>query len=434
MEQKIEKSKNKLNNNGIGIKEIVMSLWKGKVIIAVAIIASVLLSFIYSFFVVSEEYAAKTIIITSPIDFTTNDIPSGDSVIDFLTQMPKMTLDTFKQQLTSTAVLDRVIRKLDFKAESGDFITADNLERSIEVTNTPNTNQLIITVNDSNAARAAATANGLVQVFIEYIDEKSKKQVQDVVEIIDQQISIETQNLADKTKAISDFWQTNGSIAELKKVVESQILQLVTFKYDLNNIETQILTDTDTLKALQSAASSAGAINPDDYNLFIDLTDSAEEQQKVQVKVSSDALSASLLTIDMNKIQTRLVSNYYKKQTLLQQIKVLEADLNERQTTLAGKEYIYEALNNDIAISRKAFDIFQQKLKKAKTLLEADIGHSSITVTTEALIPQQPLSPNKMLNLILAALLGLVLGVCVIYIKESWGSSESASNEEMNGK
>ena len=57
----------------------------------------------------------------------------------------------------------------------------------------------------------------------------------------------------------------------------------------------------------------------------------------------------------------------------------------------------------------------------------ANIGTNSITISSEAMVPANPVSPNKMLNLAIGLILGLMTGIFVAFFKAYWENSTAQS-------
>ena len=69
-----------------------------------------------------------------------------------------------------------------------------------------------------------------------------------------------------------------------------------------------------------------------------------------------------------------------------------------------------------------SFEAYQVKRVK-QSKMQTDIGRASIIVSSPAVVPDIPSSPNKMLNLAIGIVLGLMAGVFVSFFKEYWKNS-----------
>ena len=407
----------------ISIREIIETLFKGKFIIAIIMAIALVLSGVVSFFMIPNTYQAKTVLQTTPIDFQSTKFETAEGdLINYLTRLPNLTIETYRQQLVSPEVLDNTIKAADLRDEAGNYISAGTLAGSIAVSIIAGTNLIEIRVSNQDPAKAALIANTLGQSYIQYMTANTRKLGQQSVNLIAEQLTIEEKNLDDKSKALAEFWKKNGNIDALKIEIESLVKQMSEYNEDLRDTETQIVTDTQTLQVLLGAVGSTSGISLDDFNVIID---SSAETQDIQLNLNSDALSESLLRIDINKIQTRLVSNTYKKQALEDTGEKMKLQLTEIQIQLTEQEYKYNALNRDLEMAKQSYDAYQQKYKEYMLTVAADIGKASIIVSSPAIVPASPVSPNRMMNLIVALFLGLLLGVFIVLFRDYWRKSKT---------
>jgi polysaccharide biosynthesis transport protein len=417
--------------NELDFRKMIKAIWKGKLIIAITVAVALTLSGIISFFVMQEKYEARVLVQATPFDYSAYEIVSKDTMIDFLTRLPVMTIETYMQLAKSQPVLEKTIKLLDIKNESGNLISPDSLSGSVIVTNIPNKNQFDIKVVNHDANQAKLIANALVDILSEYITNSIQEQNHQIADYIKRQIAAETAILNEKSVALSEFRLAYGNIDMLKREVEDLISQIVLYEEDLRQAEMQITSDSNALKVLEGAVKTDTAIDLDDFSVLLDWQDSnknqneqdsdlADADKQILIKLSSDALSSALISIDINRIQTRLVSTLFTKMELENKIDIMSADLTKNKNILSSQEYIYNAINQDMELAKQAYDAYQVKLKKSETLSTVDVGRDCITVLVAAAKPGQPISPNKKMNLLLATLLGLALGLCIVFVKEYW--------------
>ncbi len=77
----------------------------------------------------------------------------------------------------------------------------------------------------------------------------------------------------------------------------------------------------------------------------------------------------------------------------------------------------YALLRQDAESSRQLYDQLQLKLKESN--LAAGLNTASVTVIDEALLPLGPVSPDVQTNVMIAAALGLLVGVLGAFIFDS---------------
>ncbi|AYO31451.1 hypothetical protein D2962_13355 [Biomaibacter acetigenes] len=88
----------------ISLRELIEVLLRGKWIIAAITIIAMLVSGIFSFFIISPTYEARTTLMVSPL-VPKNPPPTQESayntLLSYLSQYPQMTLETYRVQVTN---------------------------------------------------------------------------------------------------------------------------------------------------------------------------------------------------------------------------------------------------------------------------------------------------------------------------------------------
>ena len=205
--------------------------------------------------------------------------------------------------------------------------------------------------------------------------------------------------------------------------------QILSYKASLQDIKTQIESDTSALPVLESASQSNSIIPSQDYNLSIDLNNDPGTVGSNQVNITPGSLSGSLLTINISTIQTRLVNNQAKEAALEKRIPELESALTETQTTLTDEAYKFNTVNNDMTVAQLTYDAYEQRNREVKTYSESDIGKTIITMSSEASVPGEPVSPNKKMNIGIAGMLGLCGSVGFVLFRNYWRKTKVSSTK-----
>jgi uncharacterized protein involved in exopolysaccharide biosynthesis len=72
---------------------------------------------------------------------------------------------------------------------------------------------------------------------------------------------------------------------------------------------------------------------------------------------------------------------------------------------------------------------YLKKMTAAAVYKDLDVASSFITEITAPVLPKSPASPNKLLNLAVAFVIGLILGVFIVFAREYWKSSAPATKK-----
>lgn len=403
----------------ISLRELIEILLKGKKTIAIITIIAMVLSLLVSFFILSPQYEASTTLITSPIVSNEVEINSLKNVTDLINQYPSMTVETYKEQIKTPQLLEKTIKELELKNDKGEYISISSLAKKTTVNSIKDTNLITIKVNDIDPEKATLIANTLSDNFIDLISENNRKIGEQAAKTIEEQIKVEEKNLNAKSKKLAEYISQNKSVTELKSEVNSIISQLTSYKATLNDIEKSIERDKAALTVLLGANEGMSSINLNDIS--INITNNGNITEEIQTDINQpDELQAALLRIKTTEIETNLIKNIAEKEALDAKIQELKNGLKESQTTLAEEEYKYNSVNREFQLANQAYNAYQQRHKEAVLAAAAEIGKSSIIISSYAITPEYPVSPNKKLNLAISLVLGLMIGIFVVFFKSYW--------------
>ncbi len=129
---------------------------KNLILIIAIVVITVFAGIIYSVFIVTPTYKSSAEILVVPVSGTpeenleTNDIQTNLQLII-----------TYKEFITSPIVLSGVIESLDLTQ------SITELQNNLSVENTPESQILVLTVEDTNAQQSATIANEIAKNFIE---------------------------------------------------------------------------------------------------------------------------------------------------------------------------------------------------------------------------------------------------------------------------
>jgi uncharacterized protein involved in exopolysaccharide biosynthesis len=423
----------------ISLREYIEIILKGKWIIAIFTAVCILLSTIYSVFIMEPTYSARAVLMVSPISIKTGEDQNNkfSELVESLSQYPQMTLDTYKEQVTTPTVLDAVIKelKLDEKYE----MTRPGLASSIEIESPKNTNLIYVSVKNTDPQLAADIANTLSNKYVDFISEKLQEQTGKTAEFIEKQLEIEKENLDKATKELTAFLAKPRGVNELRQELSSKLSQLTEFKTKVTQVKIDMestraalaearrgLQNTPaTLKTTKSLASDPLMSQVTAENSGQQLKDIAGLQmtdEQLNPAYTSLLVSVKNYEIDLARHTTQLNS-------LQREIETRQKEIEQLQAELAEKENQYEVLTHEVALAKQTRDAYQQKLKEANIKQSAEIGKSSVIVVSEALPPIKPIN-GKMINIAISAVLGIMISVFAVLFMDYWKNSAAASAVE----
>lgn len=413
-------------NEEITLRELIEMILKRKWIICIVTAIAILLSGIYSLFLLKPTYSASATLLANPIENKQNISTSGISeMIDSMVVYPNMTIDTYKEQVINSTVLSDTINELNLINDKGELVQWSTLAKKLLVEKVGNTNLLRITVKDGDPEMAAKIANSIANNFIIYISENTRKFGEQATAVIDERLKSEELKLEEEAKKLKEYLSNSQNIDQLKLDLQSLYKKIDAYNIELIDIEKQIQADIDALKVLLVGKDTFSDVNIDDINLNVPLDNDDYISQNLEIKIKSEnELQDALITIKATEIETRLVQNKAEKKSLEAKIKELEERLKNTQSLLAEEEYKYNAILRNYKLAEQIYNAYLDRHKEAVLAASSNIGESAIIVSTPATVPIEPSSRGKVFYLAAGTFIGLMFGIIMALILGYWKATD----------
>jgi len=420
----------------ISLRELIEIIIKGKWIIAVFTAVCMIITAIASFFFIKPVYEAETMLMISPITSTSSEDKEDNrffGLVGALSQYPQMTVDTYREQVKAPVILDYIRKEMNYEDKS-----LQEIADKITVNAIKNTNLITIAVKDNDPAVAAKIANLVSDRFTAFVSETNKKQAENSAEFIKSQQEKEKENLDRAMKELTDFLSKPRGPEELKLEVESKLQQLTDFKTQLVQIKIDEQATAASLehgkKILQNTPKTLitnKTILSDDF-----LRDVIKEKTGLStaeiagIKLSEEEVSDIYIEAakKVNELEVRLSELTAERQNMEREIASRQKEIEQLQVELAEKQQQYDILNHEVELIKQTYDAYQQKYKEAAIKQSAEVGKSSIVVVSQAIPPKKPVAPRKALNIAVAMVLGIMISVFGVFVKEYWKNNGVPAN------
>ncbi|WP_341876753.1 GumC family protein [Defluviitalea saccharophila] len=446
----------------ISLRELIEVLLKGRKLIGIITAVAVILSVVVSF-MMSPVYEARATLLANPIGSKQNkEITNSNDVLDTISQYPEMTIETYKEQFLNSEVVQATIIDLDLKDSEGNPMKIRSLRDKVTLEVVDKTNLIRVFVKDEDPEVAAKIANSLSENFIKFITRMTKRKGEQAVQAINEQLEATKKMLDEEAQKKRDYLKNAKDIEELNQEIVALRDQLTVYKQNLIDTDKQIHSDLKSLEALENSGIKSTNINIGAIKAKIQLNEvqgitntnntnnSSDSEQDGQVNTSrpsntqnntgsnmtigqeiefdvsnSSVLEGAMLAAHRTQMETRLIQNISEKEVLEQKIEEIQNRLTELRATLATEEYKYNEVMRNYELAEQSFQAYQAKKNEAEQNVAADIGKASIIISTSAVVPDVPSSPNKILNIAIGFVLGLMIGVFVVFFKSYWENTES---------
>lgn len=419
----------------ISLRECIEVLIKQKKLIAVITIISIIFSAVISFFVLDPVYEGKVILMASGINSKQQMQQQAEGVEAFLDtlsqyQYAQMSVETYKEQINNPQILQQTIDELKLADRN---ITRRNLKDMITLGTIKDTNLITITVEYSDKKLAANIANTIARKFTDFVSEKAKEQATKSSNYIKQQMDIEKENLDQVLLEYRTYLSQPRGLKELQKEVDSKLELITQYKTDFmnSNIEEQ--------KIIASLSAAEGQLKNTPQKITINrslldepyvsqtLKDATGKSSKdlfgvrVEAEVVNDVYT--LLKNIVSNLNVELAKIVAQKNNLQKEISTLQKELETLQSDLADRQHQDIIIQEKVKFAQETYNAFLEKYEETRIAKSSAIGDSSILIVSPAVEPLKPIAPNKKLNVAIAGVLGLMLGVFAAFFREYWKTS-----------
>jgi tyrosine-protein kinase Etk/Wzc len=282
----------------------------------------------------------------------------------------------------------------------------------------------------------ARTANGLADAFREYRRSVQRTEANSTIEFLDRQIDTLSVQLREAEDELRDFRErerivslTEEGAASIERSASLQVQQ------DLLRSERDalagLLTELDREAALQRdplEPSPARRVmgypglsnNLGASHMLTTLITLENERAALLERRQPDDPEVEALTARVHGVEQELqhLAGTYM-QNLDAQLSTIDGQLAQDAADLAhfpGKEVEFRRLERRRALLEGIYGLLQTDLKEAQIAQAVETPYA--TVIDRALIPEEPVRPHKVRNLLLAVGFGLLVGIGVAFGRE----------------
>ena len=310
----------------------------------------------------------------------------------------------------------------------------EKVKEKIDIGQVRDTRLLTINVKDKNPKLAADMANTLANKYIEFnLANKMDSSKQTLAWLNDELYGLR-KKLEDAEKAFLDYKQDNKvfSIAGKQKVAEQKIqefnnryLEARNRRLELDAKITELSAHIRSNKGLANVRSLVDNPMIDTiYGKIVDLELELTRKSKVfksrhpQIVQLKSELTKSRARLEQ-EIQKELANLKSERKVLLTRERTMEKTISDFESDAldtSSKELKYTILQRNVKTSQNLYDLMVSKVKESNILQTSDT--SNIRLVEEAQVPVEPVSPKKMRNLLLGAVLGLFGGIGLAFFLE----------------
>ena len=109
-----------------------------------------------------------------------------------------------------------------------------------------------------------------------------------------------------------------------------------------------------------------------------------------------------------------------QQKELQKSIGQLQQQLEQLQVELAENQTVDDRLSQRVKTIRTNYEALSARYEETRLSQSAKMGEANISFIAPAVEPKVPVSPRKMLNMAVAGVLGVMVGVFLVFFLEYW--------------
>ena len=333
--------------------------------------------------------------------------------------------------MTSRPSAEKVIENLNLKQRIPGLATAADPARALTagVTIEPrrNTRLVLVKYESADPALAAEVANAVAKQYAKHNLDLKLKAAQDALTWLTEQMSGLKAKVQESSVALQNY-RVKAGIMGLQEQRQITAQKIMDFNKAYLEAQAQRLSVEAKMNELQRVASDQGGsrtiftvadntliqklkaeasdLEVQKSKLLKTYKDKHPEVLKVQAQMDqvSQKIEAEIKTM-MRGVQTEYRVAKAREETLLGNVNRLRQEGQE----LNEKEIQYLALQRDSDSNQQLYEAVLKRLKE--TGVTGGLETNNVSVIEDAPVPRVPIRPSKRTNLLIAVVVGLVVGI-----------------------
>ncbi len=340
------------------------------------------------------------------------------------------------QNLLNTGAAGPATMSDDIQSIETDHELVTNFLERVDISPIRNSRLVDVSIEAKSPAMAARMANELVRAYIDQNLETKLKAAKNAVQWLSDRISEERKKVEaaenallrykEKHQIITDFSSDAEQITAQKlATLNQQVVEVESKRVEAETRYQQALALDDTPDLLDSIPEVlSNDLVKEIKRMEVSLYNRMSELSKKYGKNHPQMIAINSELADLKKRkagEARRVVNSLKNEFQLavakeESLKKALAQQKEESLALNKKAVQFGALSRQAESSRQLYELLIKRFKE--TSLTEEMKTGNIRIIDRAEVPIDPVKPKKKLNLLLAAVVGLFLGVGLAFLLE----------------
>jgi len=404
----------------IDLREYINVLLKRKGIIVLIFLIAVITAALVSYFYLKPVYQASTILMISKPKYQVELEPKIQTQFTL-----EVSLATYESLIKDREIEEEVIKKLNLDQPPYGF-SPDSLQGMITIESLKNTNLIKMNLQAGEPKLAKDIANVWAALFVEKNKDLNLQESKEAQRFIESQLKISNQNLSKIEEETREFNETN-KIEIVENEIKGKAAKILNHELRIADIKISLkkekarkeqviiaLNEQDKVLKLSKSITDDQFFHQLMSNITngnfsdINLTYVSEEANPIYYNLAQQLISAD---ISINSLQA-------EEKQLKENIDDYWERIGKLKQELAQEKLTQSRLEREYNTAKGVYDVLSQKNEEVKIAVATESG--LVKVASLAYEPRGPIKPNKKLNILIAGVLGLFVGIFAAFFLEFW--------------
>ena len=435
----------------IDLREYFNIIMRRKWMLLLLVLVFILASFIISLYL-PRVYQTSILLMVKEDEGMNNLFNEQLSISGIGSQNNKVA--TYTEIINSRRILNLVIKELDLRnEETNELISTNSLSNKISISGGGQTNLMRLTVNYWNPKLAKEIANTLVEKFKQENRQMNQSALIGANQFIKGQLLEVEKKLKKTENNLLDYKETEGGIlpqkqgevildnlTELEFAQAKTRIELEQSKASLEEVERQLsqqakeiistrtITDNPLVqeyrKQLAKLEIELAGMEKSYTNQHPKIIEVKEKIREIKTRLKNSVHEVISSKTKINnpfynqakkkliELNTKVITINAKLNSYQEQIKKVENKLNN----LPEKELKLARLKRELAVAESVYTMLRER--KEEIQIQKAMKTSDLVIVDPAIIKENPIKPNVKLNLVIAIMLAIFLGVGIMFVLE----------------
>ena len=343
---------------------------------------------------------------------------------------PDRTINTHLRMVTSYPIIRRAVEvALGHATQSSDENRSDPrvlaAQSAINAKPVEETNLINIESTHSDPVVAMELVNATAEAYKEYTNQKREARIRDNVRWLTREIAQLKEKVQDAEKALHEY-KKQSKILSLESEKTLHLRELSEIRSDYNKIKVERLELEAQIREIKQVLETEAtyipaflreellhALHGQIISAQLELIRLRKQYGPRHPKIIQAETNIQSMQAEFTRSLEKAIQSRESKLRVLQsKEKNLQASMNtykKKAIRFEGNQIKYALLDLEARSNRQLYDILVEKLKEINLI--QNLQAEEVTIVERAKLPNQPLPSKKEMNLLIALLMGLSLGV-----------------------